>query len=138
MQTKSCKFVDPDKGTKRITIIYRSLVDMTYAENDWYVYQTTGAESALCKPADQTVAKWSAPDGGWLSNVPAWPHGTFDINVDGMECQYKNDNSNAGALWCKGREGPIGCSKDDALDKREGKYCDGSRIYQQPYVNCEW
>lgn len=147
MQTKGCKFVSPDKGTaldsessptKAISIIYRSNVQGTYAENDWYVYQTPVGVSALCRPADQTTAKWSANDGPWLSSAPTWPAGIFDINVDGMECQYKNDNTNPGALWCKGRDGPITCYKDDKLDKKEGKYCDGQRIYQQPYVYCQW
>lgn len=152
MQTKGCKFVNPDvgtnsnqenaDGTKSISIIYRSKVAETYAENDWYLYQTPFGISTLCNPADQTVAKWSADDGTWQLNEPAWPAGTFDItfdiNVDGMEYQYKNDNTNAGALWCKGRSGPIGCYKDPALDKKEGKFCDGANSYQQPYVYCQW
>jgi hypothetical protein len=140
MQTKGCRFVNPDKDTdtKAISIIYRSKVEGTYAENDWYVYQTPVGVSALCKPEDQTIAKWSADDGAWLSNVPAWPTGTFDINVDGMECQFKNDNTNPGALWCKGRSDAISCYKDSKLDKKEGKYCHGGRIFQQPYVYCQW
>jgi hypothetical protein len=150
MQTKGCRFVDPDKGTalpddqgaagdtKAISIIYRSKVDTTWAENDLYVYQTTVSVPALCRPADQTIAKWSADDGVWLSNVPAWPGGIFDINVNGMQCQYENGNTNPGALWCKGRSSPISCYKDPSLDKKECKYRDGKRIYQQPYVYCQW
>ena len=101
------------------------------------MYETPVGQSALCKPANETVAKWSAADGAFMS-WPAWPSGTFDINVDGMECQYKNDGTNPGALWCKNQAGPFKCYKDDKLDKKDGKYCDGARIYQQPYVYCQW
>jgi hypothetical protein len=153
MQTKGCKFVNPDKKiaiaegeegashTKSISIIYRSSVDKNWAENDWYVYQTPVDVSALCNPADQTVAKWPADDGPWPTVLPSgapWPAGIFDITVDGMDCQYKNDNTDPGALWCKGRSSAISCWEDPRLDEKEGKFCDGGRIYQQPYVYCTW
>ncbi|KAF2833771.1 hypothetical protein CC86DRAFT_389905 [Ophiobolus disseminans] len=154
LQQKGCKFIDPpvntkddedvkdtidERDTNAISIIYRSaFIRGTFAENDWYVYDTPVGVSALCKPADQTVARWPADDGpGPAATGPNWPNGVFDIAVDGMECQYKNNNQNPGALFCKGRSEPIRCYKDDKLDRREGKYC-ADRIYQQPYVYCQW
>ncbi|KAH5645502.1 hypothetical protein HBI51_111200 [Parastagonospora nodorum] len=155
LQKKGCTFVDPpvsatdedddrqpdsfDGDVSAISIILRTNVRETFADNDWYVYEIPVGVSALCKPEDQTVTKWTAEDGPWPSNGPDWPAGTFDINVDGMECQYKNDGrGNPGSLWCKGQDDPFTCYKDPKLDKREGKFCDGGRIYQQPYVYCQW
>jgi hypothetical protein len=70
-----------------------------YSGNDWYVYETPVGVSSLSRPSDQAVTKWSAADGpGPASPDTNWPNGVFDIYVDGMECQYKNDNRNPGAL----------------------------------------
>jgi hypothetical protein len=118
---------------KTISIILRSDVQGTYSYNDWYVYFVPAGTSAICKPADQTVAKWNAPDGGWPSG-PQWANGIHGVNVDGMSCEYKNDNTNAGALWCSGRNGAIPCYKSGT----PGKYCDGGRIYHEPNVYCQW
>lgn len=50
-----------------------------------------------------------------LVDDPGWPvemWGQFDI--DNMNCEYKNnEGGNSGALWCKGRNGPIECFEED-------------------------
>jgi hypothetical protein len=112
MQKKGCTFVDPEGGTREedertdiipevntnaISIIYRSFVDGTYSENDWYVYETPVGVSALCRPADETVAKWPAADGaGPASPGPDWPAGIHNVTVDDMDCEYKSDNQDPG------------------------------------------
>ena len=31
---------------------------------------------------------------------PPWPGGTYTLNLFGVECDYKNDGTSAGALYC--------------------------------------
>ena len=73
--------------------------------------------------------------------VPTWPAGTFDFkDLHGMDCQYKNDGSNAGALWCGGRDGPISCQADNMRWDKDMKHCEenGPQRYHQALVYCEW
>ena len=124
----------PRANTRAINIIYRSYTRKSYYENQWFFYETPVGKSAICRPADQTIAKFG-PYIGYAE--PRWPAGTFPVRPFGMDCEYKNNGQNPGALWCKGRSGPIGCKEEDRLASRNGQWCQ-SDVWQLPYVYCEW
>jgi hypothetical protein len=117
--------------TKAINIIYRSYTVKSYYTNSWYFYETPVGTSALCKSADQTIAKFDTVGG---FQEPLWPNGIFPIKTDGMDCEYKNNDEGAGALWCQGRTEPIQCHQE--VD-RKAKFCLDT-VLQTPYVYCEW
>lgn len=155
MKQKQCTFVDPPADasgtdnpfdgdifeaptkppskpdTKALNIIRRSYTDKSYYENQWFFYMTPVGTSALCRHADTTLAKFPM-EGGPLFDLK-WPSGTFKIQPDGMDCEYKNDGTNPGALWCKGRA-VIGCKLEA---KRDTQTC-MAHVEQTPYVLCEW
>lgn len=117
--------------TKAVDIIFRSSTAKSNQENQWFFYETPVGTSARCKPANNTLANFPLP-GGPIE--PKWPNGEFPIRPYGMDCTYKNNNENAGALWCKGRKDPIICKSEK---HRLPELC-MKDISQKPYVVCEW
>lgn len=65
---------------------------------------------------------------------PKWPNGVFSVRPFDMECEYKNNNEDAGALWCKERDGPIQCRKEIDMERKACR----DRIYHKAYVYCQW
>lgn len=56
------------------------------------------------------------------TDVP-WPGGDYKVVIDGQECHYKNDGSNAGRLFCPTRE--ISCEEDRASKQYDDmQHCD--------------
>ncbi|KAF2274042.1 uncharacterized protein EI97DRAFT_444332 [Westerdykella ornata] len=41
---------------------------------------------------------------------PPWPGGSFQLKIEGEECEYKNDGTNSGRLFCPKRE--ISCEEN--------------------------
>jgi len=121
------------KNTKAINIILRYYNEMSYYENQWFFYETPVGTSAVCRPAANTLAKFPLPN-GFAASDPKWPNGEFPVKPYGMDCTYKNNNENAGALWCKGRNGPIQCKAETNKDPKKCM----EHVYQRPYVFCEW
>jgi len=128
--------------TKALSINLQNYIDQIGNVNKWFFYATDRGVSALCGKEKDAVASFLAQDGATLIDNPPWPGGTFKVKVDGMDCEYKNDGTNAGALWCSGR-GAISCQEEHAKGKGEkgSKVCenngDSSRS-QHPVVFCEW
>ncbi|KAF2733896.1 hypothetical protein EJ04DRAFT_564753 [Polyplosphaeria fusca] len=125
---------DPPADTNAINIILRQETTETLYPSAWYFYDTPVGESALCKPEDGAIGKFDI-DSIVPGTEPPWPNGIYSIKTGGMNCEYKNNNEDAGALWCEGRDGPIGCKKEN--DYGKGKFC-SDRIFQTPYVYCQW
>jgi hypothetical protein len=70
-------------------------------------------------------------------NDPPSPAGTFQLNVHGEDCEYRNDNTNAGGLFCGDKK--YDCHDD--VNRRGGvgatKEC-SSEFYHHPVITCEW
>ncbi|PSN67822.1 hypothetical protein BS50DRAFT_665225 [Corynespora cassiicola Philippines] len=56
---------------------------------------------------------------------PPWPGGSFKLKIEGEECEYKNDGTNPGRLFCPKKE--ISCKEDSMKSKKEGSLKCGSR-----------
>ncbi|KAF2825179.1 hypothetical protein CC86DRAFT_419014 [Ophiobolus disseminans] len=117
--------------TKAVEIILRSSTAKSNQENQWFFYETPAGTSARCKPASSTLAKFPLPNG---PIEPEWPNGEFPIRPYGMNCMYKNNNKNAGALWCKERKDPIICKSEKHL---LSELCMRD-VIQKQYVSCQW
>ncbi|KAH7389216.1 hypothetical protein BKA64DRAFT_747802 [Cadophora sp. MPI-SDFR-AT-0126] len=69
------------------------------------------------------------------TNMP-WPGGEFKLMIDGQECHYKNDGSNAGRLFCPTRE--ISCDADRARKENDdAQRCNGYN-FLKPNVFCQF
>jgi hypothetical protein len=131
------------KKTKALSVILQNYIDEISNENTWLFFATDQGVSALCNDDKNAVAKYPTGGGPSMIDNPPWPGGTFEMAIDGMKCQYKNDGSNHGALWCDGKSGAIACQEDSAKNKgKEGTKACGPKIMwsieQHPIVFCEW
>jgi len=130
----------PPAATKALSIILQNTVDQVGNVNNWLFFATDRGVSALCRKEGTAIANSPAKDGSTLVDNPPWPGGTFKLRVDNMDCEYKNDGGNAGALWCNGKA--ISCQEEVARGKGEAgsKACEtGDVLVQQhPVVFCEW
>lgn len=69
------------------------------------------------------------------TNMP-WPGGDFKLTIDGQECHYKNNGSNAGRLFCPTRE--IACEEDRARKENDDiQTCSGFTM-MKPNVWCKF
>ncbi|CZT11215.1 uncharacterized protein RCO7_09926 [Rhynchosporium graminicola] len=68
-------------------------------------------------------------------NMP-WPGGDFKVVIDGQECHYKNDGSNAGRLFCPTRE--ISCDADRARKENDDVQKCGGFNMLKPNVFCQF
>jgi hypothetical protein len=130
----------PAPPTKAISIILQNYIDEVANTNSWLFFTTSIGVSVLCRSEKDAISQVpTADDPAMVDNSP-WPTGTFPLRLDGMDCEYKNDGTNPGALWCKGRDGPIGCKEDDLRWSKKGKECDSGlwSITQHPVAFCEW
>jgi hypothetical protein len=133
----------PPKKTKALSVILQNYIDEITNENTWLFFATDPGVSALCRNEKDAVAKFPAGGGASMIDNPPWPGGTFKVTIDGMKCEYKNDGSNPGALWCDGRDNAISCQVKDSKDKgKKGTKDCGLKIIwsleQHPVVFCEW
>ncbi len=75
-------------------------------DNSWLFFETNKGQSALCQ--QETDAPLRTPrDKNANVNNPPWPGGTYNLRINDMECQYKNNGANPGALWCNGNNVPV-------------------------------
>lgn len=133
----------PPPKTKALSIVMQNYIDEISNENSWLFFGVDVGTSAVCKDEKEAVAKYPAGgDAGTIDNPP-WPAGTYAVNVDNMQCEYKNDgNDNAGALWCNGRD-TIVCNREDLMGAGEDgtSQCGPQIIWSvqhHPVVYCEW
>ncbi|KAF1828223.1 hypothetical protein BDW02DRAFT_617367 [Decorospora gaudefroyi] len=69
-------------------------------------------------------------------NLP-WPGGIYNLNIEGEDCEYKNDGTNAGRLFCPNRE--IDCMEESKKSTDEGlPECSSSRVKFHPAVYCDF
>ena len=133
------------KKTKALSIIYQSYVDeLGKLSNTWLFFETNQGVSAVCTSEDKAKAKFPTKGDVRTVDNPPWTGGTYAVKgLDGMDCEYKNDGHDTGALWCEGRD-VISCREDAAKGKgHDGTMdCDPKAIMkihkQHPVVFCEW
>ncbi|PVH92050.1 hypothetical protein DM02DRAFT_701765 [Periconia macrospinosa] len=66
---------------------------------------------------------------------PPWPTGSFKLKIEGQECEYKNDGSNPGRLFCPKKE--ISCQEDSMKSKKEGSLRCGQGFFHA-VVYCDF
>jgi hypothetical protein len=130
----------PPPPTQALSIILQNYIDEISNTNSWLFFFTAVGVSALCKSDKEAVLQSSTADDPAMVDNPPWPGGTFPLKLDGMDCEYKNDGGNPGALWCNGRSDAIPCRMDLLKGVEKGKVCDQGlwTIAQHPVVLCEW
>lgn len=72
---------------------------------------------------------------GDLENPP-WPGGSFKLKIGGEDCEYKNDGTNPGRLFCPKKQ--IVCREDHMKSKKEGSVRCGARGYFHPVAYCDF
>ncbi|KAH7347071.1 peptidase S8/S53 domain-containing protein [Pyrenochaeta sp. MPI-SDFR-AT-0127] len=126
--------------TKALSIILQNVITEADNINQWLFHLTNQGQSALCRNDKNNKPVYTAPaksDPGMVDNPPL-PGGIYPIKIDGMDCEYKNNGQNTGALWCKEKNGQaIPCNADSMMGTKEGKKCDLG-VYEHAVVYCEW
>ncbi|KAF1994058.1 hypothetical protein P154DRAFT_586974 [Amniculicola lignicola CBS 123094] len=89
-------------------------------DSTWTFYTTTVGKAVgscgetegekLTPEEGSTNVKLPAEVAGNTDNPP-WPGGSFKLKIEGEECEYKNDGTNPGRLFCPQRE--IYCKEED-------------------------
>ena len=93
----------PSRQNKALSIIYQHWVDETGSKiNSWLFVPGDYGVDRVCAAEDQAQKMVSAPGDDDTVVNPPWPGGTFELNsLHGLECEYKNDGTNPGALFCQ-------------------------------------
>jgi hypothetical protein len=142
----------PERRNKAISIIMQHLIDPISNEVSWQFFASDYGVSSLCHPYQEAALSVTI-DGPSDTDNPAWPGGTFTLhNLDEVDCDYKNDRSNAGALWCQDRNEAkpengekekkvmISCREEDRRWDHEAKICSEGdlSLAHHPVVICDW
>ncbi|KAF1828489.1 hypothetical protein BDW02DRAFT_615419 [Decorospora gaudefroyi] len=102
----------PPQEATFLSIVLSNFIDESHYNDAWYFHVIKGGESAVCRPNDQAISSVSAWNNPSIENPP-WPGGTFPLKVDELgNCEYKNDGSDPGALWCGEKAMP--CHEDES------------------------
>jgi hypothetical protein len=108
----------PELRNKVLSIIMQSYIDPILSESSWQFFASDYGVSSLCHESREAVLSVTL-DGSPNVNNPPWPGGGFVLpNLDGMYCDYLNDGSNPGALWChdrteRSKKVMISCREED-------------------------
>jgi hypothetical protein len=137
------------KPTKALSVILQrqnvgqftfGTFDRNY-ENKWLFFETDVGVAPGCRLEKESLANPEAGIGAQMIYDAPWPSITQSLKIDGMECEYKNDGQNPGALWCQGRKEAITCYEEKAkASGEEPAFCsnDGSsERRRKPIAYCE-
>ncbi|KAH8726885.1 SGNH hydrolase-type esterase domain-containing protein [Phaeosphaeriaceae sp. PMI808] len=110
-------------------------------DNSWLFFQTSKGESPLCH--QETTAMWRIfrePQNANIDNPPLLggiypPESDPPFRMKDMDCRYKNDRTNAGALWCNDKQFAY-----YEMREQQTRNCGGGPITyrQRPVVYCEF
>jgi len=132
----------PPPKSKALSIILQNYIYEAANENSWLFFTTSIGVSVLCHSDKDAISKAKTADDPSLVENPPWPGGIFPLKLDGMDCDYKNDGTNPGALWCNngGDNKVIACQQDDLRWSGKENECETGlwHISQHPVVFCEW
>jgi hypothetical protein len=111
----------------------------------WHFYATAVGHEVSCDPSSDNqvseIANKGPSDakfnfGGDQRNLP-WPAGTYNLSIDGEDCQYRNDGTNPGRLFCPKKE--ISCTEDSKKNTDQGlPGCSSTRVKFHPAVYCDF
>jgi hypothetical protein len=109
----------------------------------WHFYTTPVGHAVGCDTDSQAQEIQSQGPSDTKSDFKGdhkklgWPGGTFGLNIEGEQCQYKSSGSNAGRLFCPKRE--IECKEDGKRTTDQGlPGCSSSRVKFHPAVYCDF
>jgi hypothetical protein len=141
----------PERRNKALSIIMQHLIDPISNEVSWQFFASDYGVSPLCHPYQEAALSVTIDGPSDIDN-PAWPGGSYTLrNLDGMDCDYLNDGSNPGALWCQDRneaKPENGEEKKVMISRREedrrwdhkAEICSEGDLYlaHHPVVTCDW
>jgi hypothetical protein len=132
---------------KALNVIWESVLED--GEFKLLFFETAKGTSAACRPATDAIRS-DAHKINDVVNDFKWLAGTYALsNLDGVDCDYKNDGNNPGALWCedcndtttpkdkKQKSIKISCQVDVATNNKLCLMKD-KRTWHTPVVFCEW
>lgn len=143
----------PSRKNKALSIIYQNYIDDISNENTWLFFNSDYGESSECRL--DTQAMKTVPADGNVDNPP-WPAGTYEMGnlIDSSSCDYLNDGTNPGSLWCQDWDAPptkqgepalpkdreIKCKAEEVRYKSGAEGCSDSMmgIYRHAVVTCDW
>jgi hypothetical protein len=146
----------PTKSRKNeaLSIVFQHMIDPISNDNSWLFFKSAYGKSSVCRPYQEATKV--IPTEGDVDNPP-WPGGTCSMNnlIDGVECDYLNDGSNPGALFCQNWDAPPPTETEGPLPKNRTIECkeevrrwdhgaeicsDGGDIFvaHHPVVSCDW
>jgi hypothetical protein len=97
---------------------------------DWLFLTTDYGKGVGCR-TDFLVPFKTVP---WATgDAVTYPGGTWNLDIDGEECQYKNLGDNPGMLFCHGR--CITCINDP---NEKNEYECGGGYRRQPVFTCAY
>jgi hypothetical protein len=139
----------PERRNKALSIIMQHLIDPISNELSWQFFASDYGVSSLCRPYQEAALSVTI-DGPSDIDSPAWPGGTSTF--DEVDCDYMNDDSNPGALWCqdrndakpengeKGKKIMILCRDENRRWDHGTEVCSEGDLYRthHPVVTCDW
>ncbi|KAI4962164.1 hypothetical protein J4E86_001196 [Alternaria arbusti] len=143
----------PSRKNKALSIISQNYIDDISNENTWLFFNSDYGESSECRL--DTQAMKTVPADGNVDNPP-WPAGTYEMGnlIDSSSCDYLNDGTNPGSLWCQDWDAPptkqgepalpkdreIKCKAEEVRYKSGAEGCSDSMmgIYRHAVVTCDW
>lgn len=140
---------------KALNIVWEAYFDPHNSKNNKFrllFFETTKDESAECQPTSKAVWSGGRKDNDGGDKDLKWLGGTYTLNnLDGVNCEYKNDGNSAGALWCEDRHDTttprdkkqktimISCRSDEArVDGRKPCLMPDNLTHRTTQVYCEW
>jgi hypothetical protein len=127
-----------------VTIVNSHSGSATY-DAQWRFYTTTVGHGVSCDFASDNRVSEIASQGpsdtisnfsGDHKNLP-WPAGVYNLNIEDEDCQYKNDGTNPGRIFCPKRE--ISCMEESKKSTDQGlPGCSSSRVTFHPAVYCDF
>lgn len=139
----------PAGPTKAMTILLEEYAHGTGETTmEWLFFATEYGASATCYAAGQNslINPVDGPKdlGGDLAQIdnPPNPAGVFKLNAHGEDCEYRNDNTNPGGLFCGDKK--YDCQ--DAPERGGGEdasiACQGGmgleEQWHHPVISCQW
>ena len=147
----------PSRKNKALSIIFQRYFDGVWTDNSWLFFESDYGKSSVCRDEKQATRSEPAGDDYDMVKNPPWPGGTYEMNdlIDGVECDYLNDGTNPGSLWCQDwdapspedSEGPlpkdleIKCKEEEVRWKSEAESCSLGPLINRDHhavVTCDW
>ncbi|KAH6883067.1 peptidase S8/S53 domain-containing protein [Alternaria rosae] len=143
----------PSRKNKTLSIIFRKYEEQVYRENSWLFFKGDYGTSSVCRPDMEATRTVLVGGDGYVVDNPPWPGGTYEMDdlIDGVNCDYLNDGTTPGSLWCQDwdaeSEGPlpkdleIQCKEEEVRSRSGAEVCPPGPlmfIEHHAVVTCDW